>query len=91
VFDTAVDLYRALHLDQPRVRLVGVKCENLEDAARAARQLSFDDLAQSGEPRRTDSVLDAARARFGATAVGYATLLRAPEPAPDAERRSSDA
>jgi DNA polymerase-4 len=91
IFDTAVDLYRALHLDQPRIRLVGVKCENLEDASRAAEQLSFDDLAGAAEPRRTDSVLDAARARFGATALGYATLLHAPEPAPDAERRSADA
>ncbi len=91
VYDTAVDLYRALGLDQPRIRLVGVKCENLGDASQVTEQLSFDDLETSAPTRRTDAVVDAARARFGAAAVGYAALLSVPQPAPDAERRSADA
>jgi DNA polymerase IV len=71
IFQTAMDLYTGLNLDQPRIRLVGVKCENLRAAGDAPEQLSFDDL---GAPA-TDAVLDAARAKFGSAALGYATLL----------------
>ena len=81
IFGVATELYRALGLDQPRVRLVGVKCENLEDAASAPEQLSFDDLVPEGMARpgrATDAVVDAARRRFGADAVGYGTLLGNP-------------
>jgi DNA polymerase-4 len=81
IYDVAVQLYRALDLDQPRIRLVGVKCEGLEDAANAAEQLSFDDLLaeRARRPdRATDAVVDAARRRFGADAVGYGTLLGNP-------------
>ncbi len=47
IYDTAAELYRGLDLDQPRVRLVGVKCEGLLDAASHAEQLALDleDLA----------------------------------------------
>ena len=78
IFQTAAELYRSLELDRPRVRLVGVKCENLTDAGKAAEQLSFDDVQpdRSGRPAQpTDTVLDAARARFGSAALGYAALL----------------
>ncbi len=88
VYQTAVELYRSLGLDRPRIRLVGVKCENLEDGSRVAEQLSFDDLADAPERRPADSVIDAARARFGSAAVGYATLMHAPEPTPDVNRRA---
>jgi DNA polymerase-4 len=74
---TAALLYRGLQLDQPRIRLVGVKCEQLEAADATAQQLSFDDLdgpVRAGPP---DQILDAARRRFGAGAVSYATLLGA--------------
>jgi DNA polymerase-4 len=71
IFQTAMDLYRGLGLDQPRIRLVGVKCENLRMAGDAAEQLSFDDVAAPA----TDAVLDAARAKFGSQALGYAALL----------------
>jgi DNA polymerase IV len=81
IYGVAVQLYRALGLDQPRIRLVGVKCEGLEDAAGAVEQLSFDDLlaerAQRSN-RTTDAVVDAAKRRFGADAVGYGTLLGNP-------------
>ncbi len=87
IYAVSVELYRSLGLDRPRVRLVGVKCENLEDAGTAAVQLSFDDLGGGGTAgtagaarparaaRATDAVVDAARRRFGADAVGYGTLL----------------
>ncbi len=84
VYETATALYDGLGLDQPRIRLVGVKCEGLHPAGRASEQLSFDDLlAESGpaaeaRPRPGDRVADAARQRFGAAALRYAALLPRP-------------
>jgi DNA polymerase-4 len=78
IYETAVDLYGSLGLDQPRIRLVGVKCEGLNDAGQVAEQLSFDldeTPRDTSSRTRTDSVLDAARARFGATAIRPGTLL----------------
>jgi DNA polymerase-4 len=78
IYATAVELYRSLHLDRPRIRLVGVKCEGLRAADGIAEQLTLD---LAGEPPdtpsriRTDSVVDAARARFGSAAVRPGTLL----------------
>jgi DNA polymerase-4 len=75
IYRTAAQLYRGLGLDRPRIRLVGVKCEQLEPAGAVAEQLSFDDLdgpAPAGPP---DEILDAARRRFGPGAVSYAALL----------------
>lgn len=75
IFDTAIELYRALGLDRPRIRLVGVKCEGLLDAGTVAEQLTFD-LDPAAPPRtRADDAIDAARARFGADAVRPGTLL----------------
>jgi DNA polymerase-4 len=68
-------LYRGLELDQPRIRLVGVKCEQLEPAGAAAQQLTFDDVDAPAARSLPDDILDAARRRFGDAAVSYATLL----------------
>ena len=92
VFATARELYAALNLDQPRIRLVGVKCENFRPADQAPQQLSFDDIergpasaASRPDPdvagaadRGVDTAVDRARARFGAAAVGYGSLLPSP-------------
>jgi len=91
IYQTALQLYRALELDQPRIRLVGVKAENLHPAGTVPEQLTFDDLQPDDSTQGThstqrtnqpppapDAVLDAARARFGGGAIGYATLLGAP-------------
>jgi DNA polymerase-4 len=78
IYDTAVELYRALDLDRPRIRLVGVKCEGLRDADGIAEQLTLDiDGEPADTPVRTraDSVVDAARARFGSAALRPGTLL----------------
>jgi DNA polymerase IV len=78
IYETAVELYRGLDLDRPRIRLVGVKCEGLHDADRIAEQLTLDldaEPADTPARTRTDSAVDAARARFGATAVRPGTLL----------------
>jgi DNA polymerase-4 len=79
VYDAAADLYRGLRLDQPRIRLVGVKCENLRSAAEAPEQLMLDtsavqppvDAARLG----VDQAADTAKTRFGSDAVRPATLL----------------
>jgi DNA polymerase-4 len=82
IFDTAVELYAGLRLDQPRIRLVGVKCEGLQPAGSIAEQLTLDlDADAADAPVRTipDRAVDAARARFGAAAVRPGSLVAAPE------------
>ena len=81
------------------MRLTGVKAENLRPAATTPEQLSLDDLAVevAGDPgaaradaadaRASESVLDAARARFGPNALSYATLLGSTDPGPGGGRR----
>jgi DNA polymerase-4 len=82
IYETAVDLYRSLGLDRPRIRLVGVKCESLREIESVAEQLTLDISAdrQDAPPRRrADRAVDAARARFGTAAVQPGSLLAAPE------------
>ncbi len=102
IYETAVDLYRSLDLDQPRIRLVGVKCEGLLEVESVAEQLTLDlapDPAEIPVRNRADRAVDAARARFGAAAVQPGTLLGAPSerartnptgPANDAQRSEGD-
>jgi DNA polymerase IV len=78
IYQTTVELYSGLGLDQPRIRLAGVKCENFRVASRAPEQLTLGADAVDTERPASDRVLDAARARFGSDAVGYATLLPTP-------------
>jgi DNA polymerase-4 len=76
VYAEALALYRALRLDQPRIRLVGVKAENLRPAGEAT-QLALD---LTGNDRRSlpgpDRAIDALVARFGEDVVRPASLLR---------------
>jgi DNA polymerase IV len=90
IYGTAVELYRSLQLDKPRIRLVGVKCEGLLEEADAPEQLTLD-LSPAGRhgDATADAAIDAARARFGADAVRPASLLDAgtpPDPAAAARR-----
>ena len=96
VYSVAAELFAGLALDRPRIRLVGVRCENLLDAGAVVQQLSFDDLIadrvspidqppatrQRHATRASDTVLDAARAKFGGGVLGFASLLRQPSDAP---------
>ena len=77
--DIAFELYRALHLDRPRIRLVGVKAEHFADAAGTARQPTLDEAARPSSPR-VDQVADATQARFGPAALRPAALARAQGP-----------
>ena len=77
--DIALELYRALHLDRPRIRLVGVKAEHFADAAGTARQPTLDEAARPSSPR-VDQVADATQARFGPAALRPAALTRAQGP-----------
>ncbi len=76
VYAEAVKLYRSLNLDRPRIRLVGVKAENLRPAAEAT-QLALDLFGDPQQPANesTDRVLDALAARFGKSVVRPASLL----------------
>ena len=102
IYETTVDLYRSLQLDQPRIRLVGVKCEGLREVESVAEQLTLDLAPERAEipvRNRADRAVDAARARFGAAAVQPGTLLDASaergrpthrEPADDVARADVD-
>jgi len=86
IYRAAVELYRSLNLDQPRIRLLGVRAEKLRAAAIAAEQLVLDlsaappagvgSRADVGTLRGSpDGAVDRVRARFGSTAVQFGTLL----------------
>jgi len=87
IYGQARELYRSLRLDRPRIRLVGVKVENLqpvEQAVQLAFDLAFDaDLRAAAAGPRASQKADAAEnavgavhERFGAGAVRAASLLR---------------
>ena len=79
VYAEAVQLYRALALDRPRIRLVGVKAENLRPAGEAT-QLALDlfgDQPAGRAPARPTGPIDALTARFGEAVVRPASLLGA--------------
>jgi DNA polymerase-4 len=80
IYAAARDLYRELRLDRPRIRLVGVKAENLRDAAEPT-QLALDvgPAATSGREARqsaAEQAVDEVTARFGDASVRPASLLR---------------
>jgi DNA polymerase-4 len=82
LYDAALQLYRGLRLDQPRIRLVGVKAEGFRGAAEVARQLTLDDVTDgllSPAATRADEAADAARARFGPAALRRAALMSGPD------------
>lgn len=75
VYTEALQLYRALKLDQPRIRLVGVKLENLRPAGEAT-QLALDLTGSArSTPAAADQAIDALVARFGESVVRPASLL----------------
>ena len=84
VYSVAQQLLASLGPRQMAVRLVGVRAEQLEDAARTSRQLSFDGRDENW--RAAEQALDEVTRRFGSKSILPARLMdpeRAPEPGPD--------
>jgi DNA polymerase-4 len=77
VYDTALSLYEALGLERARLRLVGVRVEQLRPASEQPHQLLLGERDQGW--REAEQAVDRATRRFGAGAVRPATLVRTPE------------
>ncbi|MDQ1642595.1 MAG: polymerase [Actinomycetota bacterium] len=74
VYATACGLFEALGLDRARIRLVGVRVEQLTDSDEAPRQLLLGERAQGR--REAEQAADRAGRRFGSGAVRPASLVR---------------
>lgn len=73
VYDTAIGLYEALGLERARLRLVGVRLEQLKAASAQPRQLLLGERDQGW--REAEQAVDRAARRFGAGAVRPAALV----------------
>jgi DNA polymerase-4 len=83
----ASELYDELGLDQPRIRLLGIRTESLRQMDSVARQLDFDGMLSDSQARAPDPlapVLELARSRFGKTAILRGSAVR-----PGADRAST--
>ncbi|MFG1875760.1 DNA polymerase IV [Sphaerisporangium sp. NPDC049003] len=76
IYATACDLYGAAGLDRVRLRLVGVRVENLRPAGTATRQLGLGERETGW--REAEMAMDKAMRRFGPEAVRPASLVRSP-------------
>lgn len=73
IHQAATALWEALHLERARIRLVGVRLENLAPADGHTRQLRLGERAVGR--REAEQAADAAAKRFGPHSVGPASLL----------------
>jgi DNA polymerase-4 len=73
IYATAAELYDALGLLRPRLRLVGVRAEGLVDADGVSHQLSFGERKRGW--REAEFAMDKATRRFGSEAVRPASLV----------------
>lgn len=76
LYATACDLYAAAGLDGDRLRLVGVRVENLSPAGEATRQLGLGERETGW--REAEQAMDRAARRFGRDVVLPASLVRPP-------------
>ncbi|MEV4244388.1 DNA polymerase IV [Streptosporangium canum] len=76
LYATACDLYTAAGLDRDRLRLVGVRVENLSPAGEATRQLGLGERETGW--REAEQAMDRAARRFGRDVVLPASLVRPP-------------
>ncbi|GLW12164.1 DNA polymerase IV [Microtetraspora sp. NBRC 13810] len=74
IYVTACDLFAAAGLDRVRLRLVGVRVENLRGADTSARQLTLGERETGW--REVERAMDKAVRRFGPDAVRPASLVR---------------
>ena len=80
IYATARGLFEALGLDRARIRLVGVRVEQLADSDTAPRQLLLGERARGR--REAEQAADRAALRFGKGAVRPASLVRDEHPGP---------
>ena len=80
IYATARGLFEALGLDRARIRLVGVRVEQLADSDTAPRQLLLGERARGR--REAEQAADRAALRFGKGAVRPASLVRDDGPGP---------
>lgn len=73
IFQLASRLYQRMHLDNARLRLVGVRAEKLSPSQLTYRQPTLD--APACGMRQAEQASDAAAAKFGEPVVGRARLL----------------
>ncbi|NRQ34201.1 DNA polymerase IV [Nonomuraea sp. NN258] len=74
IYATACELYEAAGLERVRLRLVGVRMENLRPAEEAVRQLTLGERETGW--REAEQAMDKAIRRFGPDAVLPASLVR---------------
>ncbi|MQY02333.1 DNA polymerase IV [Actinomadura macrotermitis] len=74
IYVTACELYEGSGLERVRLRLVGVRVENLEPAGQAPRQLALDE-PESGW-REAERAVDRVAHRFGPGMIRPAALVR---------------
>ncbi|MFI6596771.1 DNA polymerase IV [Nonomuraea sp. NPDC050536] len=74
IYATACELFAAAGLERVRLRLVGVRMENLRPAEDSARQLSLGERETGW--REAEQAMDRAIRRFGPDAVVPASLVR---------------
>ncbi|TMR97058.1 DNA polymerase IV [Nonomuraea basaltis] len=74
IYATACELFRAAGLERVRLRLVGVRMENLRPAGEATRQLGLGERETGW--REAEQAMDKAIRRFGPDAVVPASLVR---------------
>lgn len=74
LYATARGLYDALGLDRARIRLVGVRVEQLADAETAPRQMLLGERLRGR--REAEQAADRAALRFGSGVVRPASLVR---------------
>ncbi|MEQ4716298.1 DNA polymerase IV [Nonomuraea sp. B19D2] len=74
IYATACELFEAAGLQRVRLRLVGVRMENLRPAEEATRQLSIGERETGW--REAEQAMDKAIRRFGPDAVLPASLVR---------------
>lgn len=74
IYTTACELFEAAGLERVRLRLVGVRAENLRPAESATRQLGLGERETGW--REAEQAMDKAIRRFGPDAVVPASLVR---------------
>ncbi|MFV0254409.1 MAG: DNA polymerase IV [Beutenbergiaceae bacterium] len=81
IYRTARELLAGMRLPPTGVRLLGVRCEALSDAATTSVQLTLDDPGP--QRRAAERTMDQIRARFGSSGVTSGSLVPHPTTVPD--------